>query len=275
MNERDSKSASATLLGYVRAAPGGGHVRIVNRTTLDLMKAFRGKGYRVIVEPDDGSPLYYLVEKGDPSLLANPTFVFLVGIPTSVITSLVGSWLYDRFRNRSAASKAPPLIAFCIESGGVSAYFSEMGEPISSEDAQVVFDLLRRRGAALNTIALAKSDRDTEFPLCLEHTSTIVGSAEVREDGRGLRATLRIHRDDVRARVQSGELRGLSIAGMVRRSECSICGHDYVDCAHIAGLDYDGVVCVNTIKDIALAEVSLVREPINSDCLMDLPLGDA
>lgn len=272
MNESDSKPACATLLGYVRAAPGGGHVRIVNRTTLDLMKALRGKGYRVIVEPDDGSPLYYLVEKGEPSLLANPTFVFLVNIPISVITSLLGSWLYNRFRDRSAATKAPPLIAFRVESGGMSAYFSETGARISSEEAQVVFELLKRRGAALNTIASAKSDRSAEFPLCLEHTRTIVGSAEVWEDGGGLRATLRIHRDDVHALLKSGELRGLSIAGMVRRSECSICGHDYVDCAHIAGLDYNGTVCVNTIEDIALAEVSLVREPINSDCLIDLPL---
>jgi len=62
--------------------------------------------------------------------------------------------------------------------------------------------------------------------------------------------------------MKRGELEGLSIAGLVYDSVCSICERQYIDCNHIAGKEYDDRKCLNRIDGILLAETSLVKRPI-------------
>lgn len=88
----------ATFYAYTYLYSDGSQVRLVSRTTLDLLKALRAQGAEVVVLPDDGTPIHYLVRKGESSLFTDPVFVYLVGIPTSVITSLFAAWLYERRR---------------------------------------------------------------------------------------------------------------------------------------------------------------------------------
>jgi len=47
---------------------------------------------------------------------------------------------------------------------------------------------------------------------------------------------------------------------------CSICGDDYQDCEHIAGLPYWGQICSRIIEEATVREVSVVDEPEDKNC---------
>lgn len=62
---------------------------------------------------------------------------------------------------------------------------------------------------------------------------------------------------------------GMSIGYIVRSAECSICGLDPEDCAHIVGREYDGERCIRIIKQVDLLEVSLVGRPAQPDARIE------
>jgi hypothetical protein len=64
-------------------------------------------------------------------------------------------------------------------------------------------------------------------------------------------------------RIEAKELKGFSIAGIVKRSTCSICKGDFGKCNHVTGKVYEGRKCTNTIEELTLTDVSIVAEPIN------------
>ena len=61
----------------------------------------------------------------------------------------------------------------------------------------------------------------------------------------------------------------MSVTGIATKTECSICKSDFVYCEHISGEKYDGKKCYNTIVETDYVESSIVKEPINSQCLID------
>lgn len=58
----------------------------------------------------------------------------------------------------------------------------------------------------------------------------------------------------------------MSIGGIVRKAECSICQGEYGQCDHVKGRPYMGEICARVIKEIDLKEVSLVDDPANRHC---------
>jgi phage head maturation protease len=64
-------------------------------------------------------------------------------------------------------------------------------------------------------------------------------------------------------RIREGELKGFSFGGLVRKLKCSICKSDYLKCNHISGKHYKGDMCICNLKEIDLAEISVVKDPIN------------
>jgi hypothetical protein len=154
--------------------------------------------------------------------------------------------------------------------------YDHNGLRIDHSRAEAVFELQQQQARTLNNIRTAESPySDMPFPICLEHTGRIVGWANLREDPRGLLASPAIITNhEVWEKIERGELRGFSIAGAVRDSQCSICGGDYAECNHISGLDYEGQICTNTIRDVDLVEVSIVNDPINQGCLINLKRRD-
>lgn len=109
------------------------------------------------------------------------------------------------------------------------------------------------------------------FPIFLEHGDRVVGWAALREQPTGLKVTSgRILDDLVEQRVRSGELKGLSIGGIVRQARCSICADDYIPCPHTSSENYDGQQCITQILDVDLCEVSIVSEPAYPDSLIRL-----
>lgn len=62
---------------------------------------------------------------------------------------------------------------------------------------------------------------------------------------------------------------GLSIGYIIKRSSCSICGADPVDCLHITGEEYEGEMCIRVIEEADMLEVSLVGRPAQPDARIE------
>ena len=58
----------------------------------------------------------------------------------------------------------------------------------------------------------------------------------------------------------------MSVGGVIARRVCSICQRPYDECEHIKGRAYMGELCVTSIEEMDLEEVSLVAEPANKHC---------
>ena len=80
----------------------------------------------------------------------------------------------------------------------------------------------------------------------------------------------KIDDEDTWRRVRSGELKGMSIAMLVHDSECTICRRQYAECLHISGQDYGGTMCTVGIHGVHLTEISVVKDPVNPGCVIDL-----
>lgn len=61
-----------------------------------------------------------------------------------------------------------------------------------------------------------------------------------------------------------------SIGAIIRKSRCSICGSDYEECDHLKGLPYMGEICAQVITDLDLKEISIVKEPANKECRIEV-----
>ena len=84
-----------------------------------------------------------------------------------------------------------------------------------------------------------------------EYSNQIVGWANLKMDEEALTISpAKILDDETWKRIKKGDLKGLSVTGIVRKSECSICGKDYTECNNITGSKYDVKECVNTIQSI-------------------------
>jgi protein-tyrosine-phosphatase len=263
----------ASIYSYTRPEREGGHCRLISRTALELTKALRSEGYTVRIEPEDGTAIEYYVRKGEFDILKDPLFLQLISIPIGILVNLASAWLLRRSaKEKIDSASAEANIAVKVLDNGRAQVYDHAGREVSEEREREVVELHRAQAEAMTVLGNARSPhQDMPFPICLEHTSKIVGWARLREDEKGLRADPAVIDDDETwERIQQGELQGLSIAGMVQDSECSICERDYVECNHISGLEYGGAVCVNTIKQLHLIEVSIVRQPVNPDCLINM-----
>lgn len=57
-----------------------------------------------------------------------------------------------------------------------------------------------------------------------------------------------------------------SIGGRAKCRRCSICGAEYDDCEHIIRRAYMGKMCHTIIREVTLAEVSVVTNPADKRC---------
>lgn len=244
--------------------------RLISRDALDLTKWLRAQSINVTIEPNDGSPLYYVVRKGIMDVIRDPIFLFVAGIPVSVLSSLVANWIYSRSGGKAAPQTEPPKFAVKIQTESGSFSYDHSGAVISEAHAQQVLKaattVLRRPPS--NPVRSPHPDKPA--PIYLEHGGKIVGWTSLEITDVGLVGSNAIITDtETQRRIDNGELTGLSITGIVKKSECSICGVDYAHCNHIAQKMYDGDVCLNKITSIELVEISVVREPVNSQCVIE------
>src|SRR5579872_4318099 len=217
--------------------PGSnGHARLVSQPALELIKALRSEGCLVAVEPDDGSKLEYYIRKGALDFLKDPLYVVLVGIPISFFVNVASSLFCDRWLKKRPIStegivESPQNSNIVVEVQGQGdlSYYDHNGLRIDRNRAREAVSILGQQAVAISAMRAAESPYpDMPFPICLEHASRIIGWANLKEDERGLLVSPGVISDhETWARIERGELRGLSIAGAVRESQCSICNADY------------------------------------------------
>jgi hypothetical protein len=80
-----------------------------------------------------------------------------------------------------------------------------------------------------------------------------------------------IHDDETWALIEAGEMTGYSIAAIVRKSRCSVCGGDFIACEHVTGEVYEGESCQCTLEKLELTDISIVRDPVNRSAKLILP----
>ena len=245
---------------YELVYPG---LRVVSRETLHLIKTLRTQGYSVVVEPDDGTKLSYSVEKGVREILTDPIYALVVQIPLSLMLNMIANWLCQL--------KRPPRpddvnVVLEFDEDGNRVRYSESGRPVSDEKFKSMLSALETRKRRFEEARkLIPPDPEYFFPIHLEHTGKVVGWSKgfiFDDQEKNVRLdTTRIFDDETWRRIESGELKGFSHAGIVSSATCLICGREYVDCNHIAGANYDGKEC--TVRYTLLpAEISVVKDPV-------------
>lgn len=232
--------------------------RVITREQLHLMKLLRREGIVVEFDGDPDAELNYLALSGLHEWLSDPVVLTAIGIPLNIITGLIGSALYDLFKNKRAS--ADNVVIQIDEQGSWIRYHSD-GRRLSDRQLAKLSRALEKR----YTISHAKVtplDPRRPAPIYLEHTDRIVAWGRLVHDEVGLRVDdALIVDDEVRSRMERGELTGLSIGGLVRMAECSVCSQSIFDCEHIWGETYDGELCGISITKMDLGEVSLVEHP--------------
>lgn len=236
--------------------------RVISREALDLIKMFRESGYSVVVDPEDGSGLNYTTEKGLREFLADPINMLVVGIPIGVMVNLLSTWLYERFKRIPSDEEINIILE--VDEKGERIRYNHKGKQISGKKFQSVMKLMERRMQRYEkSQALVRPDPTRPDPVFLEHTDKLIGWGKVLIDKEGLRLRdVEIIDKRTSKRVEEGTLEGLSIAGLIYDSTCTICEGRYVECKHIAGTDYEGEECANRIDGILLTEISFVKKPV-------------
>lgn len=70
--------------------------------------------------------------------------------------------------------------------------------------------------------------------------------------------------------MQKGKYKGGSVTGIAKKSICSICNSNFTKCNHISGQIYNEKECYNSIVEADLIEVSIVKQPINTETFVKL-----
>jgi len=267
-----NSEGTITIQSYNPYAPICPQTRVVSRETLHLIKKLRSKGLSVIIEPEDGTKLNYVTEKGWHDLFADPIFLFVASIPLSLITGLITNFLYDYIKNGFTSKNVNIVIQ--VDKNGEKLSYSHTGSPISDTQFQSLVSILekRRNSFALIAAQIPNLYKQKPFPIFLEHTDKIVGWAgDIIVDDIGLRVVdMKIVDQETRAKVINQELQGMSIAGVVTKSECTICGKEYTDCNHLSNKSYKGKQCSVAIKGMCMADISIVKKPINPRAKLEL-----
>lgn len=266
-------AASSTLktlslkYGLSRAIPTGhviqrGELFLAMRLTLQNCSEQRDTP--LVVEPDDGSKLNYSTEKGLREFLTDPIHLVIVGIPISIIVNIVSSWLYQRFKRVPNSEEVGIVIE--LDEQGSRIRYDHKGQPMSEKKFQAILRLMERKAERYEeSQKIPAPDLTRPVPIFLEHTHQLVGWGRSSVDEKGFKLNdIQITHKKTLKRMNDGTLEGLSIAGLIHDSICSICKLPYVECNHIAGEVYDAKECLNRIDGVYLAETSLVEKPVQT-----------
>lgn len=244
--------------------------RVISREALHIIKELRAKGIGVTILPENGGELNFLTEKGIKDFLSNPVHAILVNVPISIMCGIIGNFSTDYIQSYN--SLPPPTETHVVlELANNRVKYDHLGQPISDDRFKEMLRVLEQRVVA-NEFARTISSpyANKPVPIHLEHTPRIIGWGNVSVGEKGLLVEdAALHDDDTYRRLQTGELKGFSIAGLVRQPVCSVCQKSYFDCNHISGRSYEGQSCVCRLEKVDLLEVSIVKDPVNPYCKVE------
>ena len=244
--------------------------KLVTRDTLILIKYLRAEGYEIIVTPEDNKPIEILYKKGLAEIFADPINIALLGIPIGVITTIIGNQIQkviDKFGGSVKLNESN--INITIDNS--IKHYNYLGEFQKGKNSIAIEDYRKKQKEGFSKSFKIKSPNDDyPTPIFLEHKPKIVGWCSLYADDKGLKANGIVTDKLIRKRIQQNRLNGMSITGIAKVTKCSICDNSYVDCNHVAGNFYDEKECFNTIVETDFVETSIVKEPINRECLVNL-----
>jgi len=244
---------------------------LITRNELNFIKILRQNNLEVNIRSDDGEKAYYVVEKGFKEFIEHPLRLFLISIPLSVIVNIASNHLDARIF--SNLGKKAELVIQKQENGTIISY-SQEGKELSQEQLETIFNKSKELFFVENYKNVKPSSPNPDecpHPIYLEHTNKIVGWGNAYQGKQGLMLKNGLITDDETQKlIDEGVLKGLSITGVVKQSECSVCESEYFDCPHVSGEVYNGIKCINNIIEIELVNINLVKEPVNPHALLNL-----
>jgi hypothetical protein len=252
-----------------------GH-KVVSEDALTLIKVLREQGHKVVIEPDDSRPVEYLFRKGFREFFMDPLVInFGLGVAASVVAAaVVGAlnWVWQHRRRESLFQSPPKPSNLLLRSNEEGLIFSYSGEPLDSEALGRLLAVVEQDRSEFHQASLRRSPLpDRPVPVFLEHSALIVGWCRLSLDSRGIYVEdAAVTPSFVWRRIESGELKGLSITGIASKSICSVCRGSYVDCNHISGVEYDSVYCSNEIRRATFINVNIVSSPVNQQCFLQM-----
>ena len=240
--------------------------KLITRETLLLVKHLRSEGYEVVIEPDNGLPVQYLYRKGIREFFADPINITLINIPIAILINIISNQLQKIFDKKETINKQN----INIKIDNSTNTYNYLGEPQESNINKLVAKKRKNLKDGFDRCFEIKSPyEDLPTPVFLEHKPKIVGWCWLWNDDEGLKSEMVITDKVVKRRIIQNRLNGLSVTGIATKTECSICKSDFVNCKHIPAKKYKGEKCFNTIVETDYVETSIVREPINSQCLIN------
>lgn len=240
--------------------------RVLSRDAVLLAKHLRAQGLEVSVEPNDSSPLAFVTRKGFVETVSDPLFLTVLSVPIGLATNLLYDWLKTKLAV-GTSSVPGHLVLFESESGKPLVY-DPNGNPAKDNILETVESLRAKRFRQFKALEAIKSPYPhLPSPILLEHAPTIAawGRLEWQNHEFVVTEAVVINRK-AQAMVASGRLKGFSIAGLTTKMICSVCASPYFDCPHVANEAYGEDVCSVELSEMKIAEISLVRSPVNPLC---------
>jgi DNA-binding transcriptional regulator YiaG len=215
----------------------------------------------------------YLFKKGVTEFLTDPVFAFCLNIPVSILTGLLSNYFQKLLERKKGNVEAivinkQNIIIKLVENNQSYHYDGKLCSKESIKELQKKTKITQTEFA--KSFEIKSPYSEYPIPIFLEHTPRIVGWCSIYQDEFGLRTEGEIIDKTVRRRIDQGRINGASVAGIAKRTKCSICGLNFIKCDHITGLMYDGKECTNLIIKSDFIEVSLVKKPVNERCLIGL-----
>ncbi|HAS6066137.1 TPA: hypothetical protein I7114_05350 [Vibrio vulnificus] len=235
---------------------------VISREELHLIKTLRSNGIDYKIRSKYSSDLYVLSQKNFESLLTDPIFLTLYNLGIGIAASYV-------FKALNGAKELNNKLFIKNKDGEV---FDYQGQPLSQETIKHVSNaMFKTQSDFAKTMASSSPYPELPHPVHLEHTARVVGWCNLVVDERGLKVDpMKVTCDETWQRIQEKDLQGMSIGGLIAKCRCSICGDSYIDCNHITGKQYDGQDCTCEIQSFDLAEISVVCNPANNLCGINL-----
>lgn len=239
--------------------------------TLVLIKYLKKEGYTVKVLPSDDRPVEYLFKKGFAEYFSDPVIMFLVGIPSSIILNIVSNYIQRLLDRDKGVEVKINVKNFVVIENQNNHYDCRGGRIKTKEFKKLVENGKLTKESFGRQFAKQPPYFDKPVPMFYEHRPKIVGWCRPIIDDKGIRVEDGVIKDrEIMKKLDKGKIKGASVCGIATRTICSICNENFVECEHLPGEIYDGEECYNQVYKADLVEVSLVKTPVNPECLIGL-----
>lgn len=250
--------------------------KLLTHDTLTLVKLLRQEGHTVIIKPNDDIPVEYLFKKGYTEIFADPVYAFLINTATT-ITTTIATTLFSNYVQKliDKHSKSKEKIDSTQTKNN---FIISINNTITNLNGKTysASELKDLKGKQLRKIEEYKQCFSSKgpylhlsVPLFKEHRPKIVGWCILQADDKGLKIKEgRITDKSIKRKLSEGKFKGASITGVATEVICSICKTNWVECNHMSGEKYSGKTCLASITQAIPIEVSLVKKPINPECLV-------